>query len=37
MATNIVITSDSTTDLSAELKERYNIKTIPTDIFTINI
>ncbi len=26
---NIVITSDSTTDLSNELKERYNIKTLP--------
>ena len=29
---NIIITSDSTTDLSAELKERYNIKTIPLGV-----
>lgn len=29
---NIVITSDSTTDLSAELKERYNIITLPLGI-----
>lgn len=29
---NIVITSDSTTDLSAELKERYNIKTLPLGV-----
>ena len=32
MNTNIVITSDSTTDLSAELKERYNVKTIPLGV-----
>lgn len=29
---NIVITSDSTTDLSPQLKERYNIKTIPLGV-----
>lgn len=29
---NIIITSDSTTDLSPELKERYGIKTIPMGI-----
>lgn len=29
---NIVITSDSTTDLSAELKERYNIATLPLGV-----
>lgn len=29
---NIVVTSDSTCDLSAELIERYNIKTIPLSI-----
>ena len=29
---NIIISSDSTTDLSAELKERYNIKTIPLGV-----
>lgn len=29
---NIIISSDSTTDLSAELKERYNIKTLPLSI-----
>ncbi len=28
----IIISSDSTTDLSAELKERYNVKTIPLGI-----
>jgi len=32
MADKIIITSDSTTDLSAELCERYNIKTIPLSI-----
>ena len=32
MAKNIVITSDSTTDLSTELKERYNIKTLPLGV-----
>ncbi len=32
MAEKILITSDSTCDLSAELKERYNIKTIPLGI-----
>lgn len=29
---NIIITSDSTTDLSAALKERYNIKTLPLGV-----
>ena len=29
---NIVITSDSTTDLSIELKERYNITTLPLGV-----
>ena len=29
---NIIITSDSTTDLSPQLKERYNIKTIPLGV-----
>lgn len=29
---DIIITSDSTTDLSAELRERYNIKTIPLGV-----
>lgn len=29
---NIIITSDSTTDLSAELKERYNIVTLPLGV-----
>lgn len=29
---NIVITSDSTTDLSPELKERYNIDTLPLGV-----
>ena len=29
---DIIITSDSTTDLSAELKERYNIKTLPLKV-----
>ena len=32
MLNNIVITSDSTTDLSSELKERYNVKTLPLGI-----
>lgn len=32
MANNIVITSDSTTDLSAELKERYNVSTLPLGV-----
>ncbi|MBR7132983.1 MAG: DegV family protein [Clostridia bacterium] len=32
MENNIVITSDSTTDLSPELKERYNISTIPLGV-----
>lgn len=32
MNTNIVITSDSTTDLSLELRERYNVSTIPLGI-----
>lgn len=32
MQNNIVITSDSTSDLSLELKERYNIKTIPLGV-----
>jgi len=32
LAEKILITSDSTCDLSAELKERYNIKTIPLGI-----
>ena len=32
MADKIIITSDSTADLSAELRERYNIKTIPLSI-----
>lgn len=32
MADKIIITSDSTTDLTAELRERYNIKTIPLSI-----
>lgn len=32
MAEKILITSDSTCDLSAELKERYNIKIIPLGI-----
>ncbi len=32
MSTNIVITSDSTCDLSAELKERYDIKIIPLGV-----
>lgn len=29
---DIIITSDSTTDLSTELKERYNIKTLPLGV-----
>lgn len=32
MSNNIVITSDSTSDLSLELRERYNIKTIPLGV-----
>lgn len=32
MAHNIVITSDSTTDLSPELKERYNVSVIPLGV-----
>lgn len=32
MNENIVITSDSTTDLSPQLKERYNILTLPLNI-----
>ena len=32
MISNIIITSDSTTDLSGELKERYNIITLPLGI-----
>lgn len=32
MANNIVITSDSTTDLSSELRERYNINVIPLGV-----
>ncbi len=32
MANNIIITSDSTTDLSVELKERYNVKTLPLGV-----
>lgn len=32
MENNIIISSDSTTDLSSELKERYNIKTIPLGV-----
>ncbi len=32
MASNIIITSDSTTDLSPELKARYNVKTLPLGI-----
>ena len=32
MANNIIISSDSTTDLSAELKERYNVKTLPLGV-----
>ena len=32
MSNNIVITSDSTCDLSAELKERYNISIIPLGV-----
>ena len=32
MEQNIIISSDSTTDLSPELKERYNIKTIPLGV-----
>ena len=32
MSNNIIISSDSTTDLSPELKERYNIKTVPLGV-----
>lgn len=32
MANNIIITSDSTTDLSVELKERYNVKILPLGV-----
>lgn len=32
MREKIIITSDSTTDLSPELRERYNIKTIPLGV-----
>lgn len=32
MSNNIVITSDSTTDLSPQLKERYNISTLPLGV-----
>ncbi len=32
MAKKVIITSDSTTDLSKELIERYNIKTIPLGV-----
>lgn len=32
MAQNIIISSDSTTDLSAELKERYNVKILPLGV-----
>ena len=32
MDNKIIISSDSTTDLSAELKERYNIKTLPLGV-----
>lgn len=32
MPNNIVISSDSTSDLSAELRERYNISTIPLGV-----
>ncbi|MBQ2237726.1 MAG: DegV family protein [Clostridia bacterium] len=32
MSNNVIISSDSTTDLSAELKERYNIATLPLGI-----
>ena len=32
MSINIAITSDSTSDLSPELRERYNIKTIPLGV-----
>ena len=32
MAEKIIITSDSTTDLSPELIERYGIKTLPMGI-----
>jgi len=32
LANNIIITSDSTTDLSVELKERYNVKILPLGV-----
>lgn len=32
MSNNVIISSDSTTDLSTELKERYNIATLPLGI-----
>lgn len=32
MSNNIIISSDSTSDLSAELRERYNISTIPLGV-----
>lgn len=32
LSKKIIITSDSTTDLSPELKERYNIKTLPMGV-----
>ncbi len=32
MNNNIIISSDSTTDLSPELKERYNVKTLPLGV-----
>lgn len=32
MANKIIISSDSTTDLSAELKERYNVKILPLGV-----
>lgn len=32
MSKNIVIASDSTTDLSAELREKYDIKTLPLGV-----
>lgn len=32
MSKKVIITSDSTTDLSAELKERYNVKVLPLGV-----
>ena len=32
MSKKVIITSDSTTDLSAELKERYNVQTLPLGV-----